>query len=292
MNPFSEFDAQVQTDVPLSTITWSHLGGPAQYLIAPQTVDALTGVVKRAREEQLPIRILGSGSNLLVHDRGVPGVVLRLTAPVFTEANTQGNRLKAAGGMKLGDLISFAVGKGLSGLESLVGIPGTVGGALRGNTGARNGDIGQWTKQATVMTTSGEIIVHSKEDLVFSYRKSSLDELVILSAEFHLSEEDPQELTRRLQKQWIVTKASQPVADEGLCLIFKDPPGMDAAMLIEQAQLKGTRVGEVEVSDRHANFFLFHENASFEDTLRLIELVTQQVSDRSGIELEVQPTIW
>src|SRR5581483_2828101 len=201
-------------------------------------------------------------------------------------------RLQAGGGVKLGHLISTAVREGLAGLETLVGIPGTVGGALHGNAGSRGGDIGQWTCRATLMTTKGEIVERSREELVFAYRESSLDELVILAGEFQLEPDDPEELTKRMQKQWIVKKAAQPLGHQSAGCIFKNPRGMSAGMLIDQAGLKGTRVGGAEVSDRHANFIVAEPGATTQDVLRLIELVRSRVVDRLGVELELEIEVW
>ncbi|HKD38446.1 MAG TPA: UDP-N-acetylmuramate dehydrogenase, partial [Pirellulales bacterium] len=219
-------------------------------------------------------------------------VVVRLSAPPFNEIRVQGKTVTAGGGARLGHVISTVVRDGLAGLEPLVGIPGTIGGALHGNAGSRGGDIGQWTCRATVMSRSSEIIERQREDLVFSYRQSSLDELVILGCQFQLEEEDPQELTKRMQKLWIVKKASQPLGHQSAGCIFKNPRGISAGMLIDQAGLKGTRVGGAEVSDRHANFIVTESDATSADVLRLIELVRSRVAERLGVELETEIEVW
>ena len=249
--------------------------------------------MRRCHETGVAVRVLGGGSNLLVRDDGVSGLVLRLAAASFNEIAMLGSGVvSAGGGAKLGHLISTVVAGGLAGLETLVGIPGTVGGALHGNAGSRGGDIGQWACGATVMTRTGEIVDRQREDLVFSYRDSSLDELVILNGQFQLDEDDPQELTKRMQKQWIVKKAAQPLGAQSAGCIFKNPRGMSAGMLIEQAGLKGTRIGGVEVSDRHANFMIADADATSADVLRLMELVRSRVAERLGVELETEIEIW
>jgi UDP-N-acetylmuramate dehydrogenase len=192
----------------------------------------------------------------------------------------------------LPNAITISVGAGLAGLEPLVGIPGTVGGALHGNSGTHGGDIGQWTTRATVVTRSGDVRQRERNDLVFAYRQSSLDELVILEAEFELEEEDPIELTKRMQKQWIVKKANLPMAHENTGCIFKNPRGMSAGMLIDQCGLKGQRIGGAEVSQRHANFFIAHREATTKDVLQLIDLVRNRVAERMGVELETEIEIW
>jgi len=286
------FEHFVKRSEPLAQHTWFHLGGPAECLAEPESVEELQLLVRRAQDEGLPIRLLGGGSNILVRDEGVSGFVVRLAAEAFNAISVTKQNVSAGGGAKLGHVISSAVREGLAGLEPLVGIPGTIGGALHSNAGSRGGDIGQWTCQATVMTRTGDILTRQREELVFAYRESSLDELVILDARFELEQEDPEELTKRMQKQWIIKKASQPLGHQSAGCIFKNPRGMSAGMLIEQAGLKNTRIGGAEVSQRHANFIVADEGATSRDVLALIELVRERVQERMGVELETEIEIW
>jgi UDP-N-acetylmuramate dehydrogenase len=282
----------VREQVPLAARTWLKLGGAAQYFAEPGSVEELLAIVRRCRDEGLGVRLLGSGSNVLVRDEGVTGMVIALAHPSFCEIRLDGRRVTLGGGAMLAAAITATVGAGLAGLDPLVGIPGTVGGALHGNAGTHGGDIGQWACQATVMTRGGEILYRPREDLVFAYRQSSLDELAILEAQFELEEEDPHELTKRMQKQWIVKKARLPLVHENTGCIFKNPRGMSAGMLIDQAGLKGERIGGAEVSQRHANFFIAHESATSRDVLQLIDLVRNRVAERLGVELETEIEIW
>jgi UDP-N-acetylmuramate dehydrogenase len=286
------FEKLMRQSEPLAPHTWLRTGGPAQYYAEPATLDELVKLVRRCRDEGLPIHLLGGGSNLLVRDEGFAGLVVRLSGDEFSRIDIKGRAIHAGAAAKLGHVVSQAVSTGLGGMETLVGIPGTVGGALHGNAGGRGGDIGQWTARATVLTHAGEVLQRQREDLVFAYRESSLDELVILSAEFELESEDPQELTRRMQKQWIMKKASQPLGHQSAGCIFKNPRGMSAGMLIDQAGLKGTRVGGAEVSDRHANFIVTDERATSSDVLKLIDIVRARVVERLGVELETEIVIW
>jgi UDP-N-acetylmuramate dehydrogenase len=171
-------------------------------------------------------------------------------------------------------------------------VPGTLGGALHGNAGTHGGDVGQWAVAATVVSINGEVHERGRDDLVFGYRESSLDELVILEASFQLEEDDPRELARRMQKQWIVKKASQPMGHQCAGCVFKNPRGANAGELIEQAGLKGTRIGGAVVSDRHANFIIAEPESTSQDVLRLIELVRSQVRDRLEVDLELELEIW
>ncbi|MCH2114231.1 MAG: UDP-N-acetylmuramate dehydrogenase [Pirellulales bacterium] len=292
MTLVSGFEKIVRQQEPLADRTWLRLGGAAEFYSEPKSVDELAALVRRCREEEVPVRVLGGGSNLLIRDDQVAGMVVGLTGGGFTDIQVQGHRLQAGGGAKLAHAISETVRAGLAGLEPLVGIPGTVGGALHGNSGSRGGDIGQWADRATVMTRAGEILQRNREDLVFAYRQSSLDELVILNAEFQLEEDDPEQLTKRMQKQWIVKKASQPLSHQNVASLFKNPRGMSAGTLIDQAGLKGTRVGAVEVSQRHANFVVADQGATSQDVLRLIDMIRSRVAERLGVELETELEIW
>lgn len=286
------FEEIVRQHEPLAPHTWLGLGGPAEYFATPRSRDELAALVLRCARENAPVRLLGGGSNVLVREEGVPGVVVQLGHAAFSEIKVGGRTVTAGAGAKLGHAISVSVREGLGGLETLVGIPGTIGGALHGNAGGRGGDIGQWTSQATVMTRAGDLIQRPRNDLVFAYRQSSLDELVILEAQFQLEPDDPEKLTKRMQQQWIVKKAAQPMSHQSAGCIFKNPRGMSAGMIIEQAGLKGTRIGNAEVSERHANFIVAEPGARSDDVLRLIELVKSQVAERLGVEMELEIQIW
>jgi UDP-N-acetylmuramate dehydrogenase len=286
------FEKIVRQAEPLAMHTWLQLGGPAEYFAEPRDRDELVELVRRCHEEEVPLRVLGRGSNVLVRDEGVPGVVVQLSAPAFRQIDVAGRQITAAGGARLGRVVTTAVHEGLAGLEVLVGIPGSVGGALHGNAGAHGGEVGQWTARATVVTDTGEVCQRHREDLVFAYRQSSLDELVILEATFELEEEDPRELSKRLQKLWIVKKAHQPMGHQSAGCVFKNPRGMSAGELIEDAGLKGTRIGGAVVSDRHANFVIAEHDCTSQDVLRLIDVVRDQVRDRFAVDLELELEIW
>jgi UDP-N-acetylmuramate dehydrogenase len=282
----------VREQVPLAERTWLKVGGAAQFFAEPTSFDELQGLIVRCNNEGLHARLLGGGSNVLVRDEGVSGMVVSLISDAFTNIKIAGRRVTVGGGANLANAITVTVGAGLAGLEPLVGIPGTIGGGLHGNAGSHGGDIGQWACAATVMSRSGEILQRDRNDLVFAYRQSSLDELVILQAEFELDEEDPVEVTKRMQKQWIVKKANLPMAHENTGCIFKNPRGMSAGMLIDQCGLKGEHVGGVEVSQRHANFFVAKPGATAKEVLQLMDLVRNRVAERMGVELETEIEIW
>lgn len=286
------FEHIIRENESLAPYTWLRLGGRAAYFAEPTSVEELAALVRSCHEADLPIRMLGGGSNLLVRDEGVPGLVLALGAAAFGRIEVSGRKLTAGGGAKLGHAISTAVREGLAGLEMLVGIPGTIGGALHTNAGTHGGDIGQCTANARVLTRSGEIISRQKSDLRFGYRTSSLDELVILEATFELEPGDPRYLTKQMQQAWILKRAEQPLSDQPTGQIFKNPGGVSSASLIEDAKLGSAKVGEAEISDRNANFIVAGPQATSRDVLDLIELVRKGVAERMGVELELALEVW
>jgi UDP-N-acetylmuramate dehydrogenase len=292
MATFAGLEHIVREQEPLAAHTWLRLGGAAQFFAEPTTVEELASLVRRCQERSLPVRVLGGGSNVLVRDEGVPGLVISLAPAVFGRIEVRGRRVTAGGGARLGHVISAAVREGLAGLEQLVGIPGTVGGALHTNAGTHGGDIGQCTDSATVLNRRGEIITRTRKDLRFGYRESSLDELAILEATFELELGDAQRLTKQMQQAWILKRAAEPLSEQNAGMMFKSPGGVSAADLIEQAGVQSLRVGECEISERNANFLVASSRATSREALDLIEQVRQAVLDRMGVDLELAMEVW
>ncbi len=286
------FEKIARADEPLAMHTWFQLGGPAEYFAEPRSVDELVALIHRCHQHGVPVRILGGGSNLLVRDEGVPGMVVRLSEPAFCQIEIRDQIVLAGAGAPLGRVITAAIREGLAGIENLVAIPGTLGGAVRGNAGAPGGDIGQWVRATDVLTQTGELRTRTRDDLIFGHRHSNIDELVILNVYLELQREDPRPLARRLQTLWILRRGRQPMGHQCAGRIFKDPRGTTAAELIEQAGLKGTRIGGAVVSERKANFIVAEPECTSADVLRLIDLVRSQVAQRLGIELELEIEIW
>lgn len=277
----------------MAPYTRPRIGGVVEFFAEPTSADELIGLIKRFVEDGRPIRLLGGGSNILVRDEGVAGLVIALTAPVFCTIEPLGEgRVQVGSGTRLSHLISTAAREGWSGPEALVGIPGSVGGALHENSGQQGSDIGTWVRAADVITRKGDVIQRSENDLQFAYRASSLNELVILKATFQFEQDDPNLLTKKMQKNWIVTKSRQPGIDENTAYVFRDHGGESASTLIERAGLKGTRIGGVEVANRDPNFFITQAGASSDDFLRLIDLVKDQVRERLDVELQTGLNIW
>ena len=292
MSSIDDFNDILEHNKPLAPLTWLKVGGPAQYFLEPRSPNELVAIIRCCHENEIPVHLLGGGSNLLIRDEGVSGAVLHLSGDAFSQIAVEGTEVSAGAGALLSNVISQSVKAGLAGLENLTGIPGTIGGALKGNAGGRNGDIGQFVQSVRVVTTKGEIFTRTDDELSFGYRTSSINELAILDATFLLAEDEPEEITRRMRTLWIMKKATQPLSFQSAGCIFKNPRGLAAGALIEQAGLKGTKIGHASISDRHANFIVTEEEATFEDVHRLIELAKSRVTEQFGVELELEIQIW
>ncbi len=292
MNWYEEFGEQVRLNVPLAPLTWFGVGGPAQFYVTPRDVAQLQAIVARLRENEIPIHVLGSGANLLVHDAGVEGAVICLNSPEFKKAEIDGTTVRAQAGKDVQKLVLECAHAGLSGLECLAGIPGSVGGEIKMNAGGAFGDIGSAVHCVTVMDTNGQVYVRERDDLVFGYRKSNISARFILSATFELSQDDPTRVANKVKEIWMFKKNSQPLADHSAGCIFKNPRGLSAGALIDQAGLKGSIVGGAEVSSKHANFITAKKGSKAADILTLIEQVRTRVQDKFDVTLETEVVIW
>jgi UDP-N-acetylmuramate dehydrogenase len=292
MAALAEFTDIVKREEPLAPYTHLRLGGPAEWLVQPRDRAELSAVVRCCFDEGVPLKVLGSGCNLLVRDEGVRGAVLRLSGPAFTSVSVVGRRVCSGTGAAVSALISEAARHDLAGLETLVGVPGTVGGALRTNAGHRTGEIGQFVHHVEVLDIRGGIEIRERDELRFGEHASNLDDPVLLSVEFDLEPDAPDAILKRMRKAWITRKAAQPLSFQASARLFKNPHGLSAAALIEQAGLARTRVGGAEISDRDANYVVVHPGASARDVLRLLDLVRVRVQERFSVQLEREITVW
>ena len=292
MGAFDDFDEILTEDEPLGTLTSLSVGGPAKWMARSRTVEELSKLIVRCRSEEVPYRIFGGGSNILVGEAGFAGVVIQLTGEEFARIQVRDQQVTAGAGASLTDLIGVSCRESLSGLESLAGIPGTIGGALMGNTGGRTGDIGQHVHLVHVMDTAGNDSARMRADIRFGYRSSNLDDSIILGATFDLVPDSPDSIVRRIKKIWIAKKASQPFAFQRAGYAFRNPRGLSAVVLIENSGLGATKVGGAELCDRDPSFVIAHEGAPSRDVLRLIDLVRSKVEQRTGVVLDLQIDIW
>lgn len=292
MNWWRAFADQMELDTPLGPMTWYRLGGKARYLFRPDDVDGLSRLVRRARDAEVPLKVLGAGANVLIRDDGFDGVVVRLDREAFRSVERNGSRVRAGAGVDLMNLARRCSESGLSGMEGLAGIPASVGGALRMNAGGRFGEIGQVVHGATVLSPAGEVEQWSREQIGFGYRASKLGDRIVLTADFDLIPADPLETRRRFDECFAYKRATQPLSEKSAGCVFKNPPGHSAGALIDRAGLKGARCGAAQVSQRHANFIVADRGARASDVIRLIDLVRDRVLAEFDTELEVEIDIW
>ena len=293
---YDEFGEQVRHNVPLAPFTWFALGGPAKYFVQPRDRAQLQVLVARLRENDIPLYVLGSGANLLIKDEGVDGAVIALHAPEFKKCAIEkkdGRGIVTAGaGKDVQKLLLEATHAGLSGLECLAGIPGSVGGEVKMNAGGTFGDIGSAVESVTVMDSHGKVAVLEKDELTFEYRRSSISAKFILEVAFALTEDDRERIMTKVKEIWMFKKNSQPLADKSAGCIFKNPRGLSAGALIDQAGLKGTVIGGAEVSAKHANFITARKGAKAADVLELIKLIKERVREKFDVVLETEVVIW
>ncbi len=293
MNIFSGLESIVETDYRLAPHTWYGIGGPAEFFICPETIEQLSEVVKRCTENELPVRVLGFGSNLLVSDQGVKGAVIKFDAPPFKQSEFgEDGELTAWAGADLGALVLDCVKRGYGGLETLSGIPGSVGGAIRMNAGGNFGDLGSVVEEVTLMDNQGGVFTKVKPELVFDYRSTNITARFILNAKIKLVPSDPDQIMRTVQEIWIHKKNNQPLNTRNCGCIFKNPPGQSAGAMIDRAGLKGLAVGGARVSDKHANFILADTDCQSADVERLVEVIRERIREQFNVELETEIEIW
>jgi UDP-N-acetylmuramate dehydrogenase len=292
MNIFNGLEEIVETDYPLAKRTWYGLGGTADYFIRPKTVKQLTEVVRRCTKNNIRIYAMGFGSNLLISDKGLRGAVIKLEAEQFAQIEFDGDEVTAWAGAELSKLVLTCVEKGLSGIEALTGIPGSVGGAVKMNAGGNFGDFGSSVETVTLMDSDGNVFEKSKPELVFDYRRTNITAKFILSARLKLNESDSEQIMRTVKEIWIYKKNNQPLNTKNSGCIFRNPQGNSAGALIDRAGLKGLQIGGAVVSEKHANFIIAEKECTSSDVMRLIEDIKQKVKEQFDIELELEVEIW
>ncbi|TWU06346.1 UDP-N-acetylmuramate dehydrogenase [Stieleria varia] len=282
----------VRADEPLAPLVWLGIGGPARFLAEPVEIEQLKQIYQWAAEDGLSVKILGGGSNLLVREAGFDGIVVSLEAPATSGLAIEGNLLTVGAGARLSHAVIKAVGSGLGGLEHLVGIPGTVGGAVVGNASAGGRDIGSVVQCVRVLDPDGSIRTVSQAEAGFSHRKSALGGLSVLDVVFELEQRDIKLLTKRMQKLWIARNSALPVEHRRIAVPFVDPDGSPVRELIQNVGLAGIREGNVSLDHAQPNYLIAHAEATSDECLRLIERVREQVLLQTGIDLQLNLKIW
>jgi UDP-N-acetylmuramate dehydrogenase len=286
--PLPDVQSAILSKVDLSDMTTYRVGGPAEWFAAPQNLEQLQALQEWARQEKLPITVLGAGSNLLISDRGLPGFVLstRHLRQQTLDANT--GLVIVEAGKPLPRLCWQVAEKGLSGLEWAVGVPGTVGGAVVMNAGAHDGTVADSLVSADVMDRDGTLKTLSRDQLQYSYRSSILQgsQMIVLQATFQLTPgADPEQVARVTQSHRDHRLKTQPYDQPSCGSVFRNPLPKKAGWLIEQSDLKGFHVGGAQVSQKHANFIVNCGNATANDIYTLIAVIQQRILDKWDISL-------
>ena len=278
---------RVRRRFPLAPLTSFRLGGPAALYLEAQSHEDLSAVSRSVRETSLPFLVIGKGSNLLVSDRGFPGLVVRLGRG-FRWAARDGDRITAGGAMPLPALSGVALSHSLAGLEFGVAIPASLGGSVRMNAGAHGHSLDEVLESTEVyLVQDDRLRVIPADQAGFRYRDSALpDRSLVVGATVRLRSGDPAEIRAHMDEARRWRRATQPLAEPNCGSVFKNPPDDHAARLVEAAGGKGLAVGGARVSEKHANFIVAGEGATARDVRRLIDLITDRVRDRFGVTLD------
>ena len=279
---------------PMKNHTSFRIGGPVEAMAFPKNAEELSGILKVSKLLDLNIRILGAGTNILAPDEGISGLVICLKDCIDGMELLPGDRIRVAAGVSMARAAMFAAGKGLSGLEFAHGIPGTVGGGVYMNAGAYGGEICQVCESVDVMDMDGNIHTYTGDEMNFSYRHSRLEDEggIVLSAVFVLTPKPENEIREKMQELIAKRRASQPLDKPSAGSAFKRPVGGYAAALIDGAGLKGYRVGDAAVSEKHAGFVVNVGDATAADVQELLRQVSDKVFENSGIRIEPEVRIW
>jgi len=284
-----ELGSKIIQNEPLANHTTFKIGGEADYFFIAQNSNSLVKAVKIAHDFNLPFFILGGGSNLLISDKGFRGLAIKVQSSKF---KVQSNKIIADAGMSLSKLVDLSIKKELSGLEWAIGIPGTVGGAVRGNAGAFGKEMSDVVRSVKVLLISNNITVEQYNNIAirFAYRDSIFkhNKDIILSVEFELKNGNKEKSRNVIQGYLLERKESQPLDCLSAGCIFKNPREKLAGELIDLAGLKGKRIGDARVSEKHANFIINLGNAKAEDMMRLIKIIQKKVLGKFGTKLELE----
>jgi UDP-N-acetylmuramate dehydrogenase len=294
---FSQICPAVHFDEPMARHTSIRIGGPADAFAYPQTIDELEAVVIFAKKAKLPLFALGAGSNLLVRDKGVRGIVVHLSQG-FSKMEVEGEQegkviLYAEAGVGLPRLVDFAAEEGLTGLEAVSGVPGNVGGGLVMNAGTHEGDISQAVESVAFMDKDGKLATWPKEKIRYAYRESHFPRgAIVLSARFGLTRQASELVRGKIQKHRAYRLETQPLNVPNIGSVFKNheegKKKLFAAKMIEEAGLKDVRVGGARISPKHANWIVNEGGATARDVLALIGLMKDKVKDKFGVSMETE----
>ena len=279
----------VLLDEPMSAHTTWRIGGAADFMVSPSSEDELIALMRFIHENGLPWMVIGNGSNLLVSDKGIRGIVIRLGAE-YSDCKWTENGVTAMAGAMLTSIAMSAAKRGLMGIEFLAGIPGSVGGALRMNAGAYGDSIGHYVTKATLIEYNGNMWELNSDEMSFAYRDSSIANLpaVVSRVELVLASGNGAASEARIRELLALRALKQPLEYPSCGSVFKNPQGDHAGRLIEAAGLRGSRIGQAQVSEKHGNFIINLGGASAADVCALIDLVRGRIWEEFGIDLATE----
>ena len=281
------YSGEIRWEESMTRHTSLGIGGPAEAMVFPSRKEEVIDLIKRVEGEGIAYVPLGCGSNLLVRDGGLRGIVINLTR--FSDCrDLDGDRIWAEGGMSYPRLSTRAQERGLSGLEFAIGIPGTVGGAVVMNAGIPDAETKDQLEEVTLVGEGGKVVTLPREAIAFGYRTAKLPRGVVIAASFRLRRSTPEEVGERVRRLLARRRETQPLSFPNVGSIFRNPPGRHAGRLIEEAGLKGATRGGAQISERHANFIINRGGASAADVLALIELARRAVFEKFGVSLETE----
>ena len=283
-----------ESEATLARYTTIGLGGPAEFLVRPRTADEILDVLKLADANALSVKVLGAGSNLLVNDTGVRGVVLHTAALDHVRfSDGEDGLLDAGAGCHFPGLVRQTAAKGLRGLEAGVGIPGSLGGVLTMNAGAYQFSIGPLVEEVVAVSLERGKVLMPRESIDFRYRASSFGRgLIVAGARLALTPDEPAAIRADMDERMRFRKETQPVGVKSAGCIFKNPEGGSAGKLLDELGLKGFSVGGARVSEVHANFIVHDGGANADDVMGLIDAVRARVHDKTEIDLEPEVMTW
>lgn len=289
-----EAGIELRENEPLAAHTSFRIGGPARWMAFPKTVEEVRTLLRLAREADIPVRLLGAGTNVLAPDRGVDALVLCLKDALRGVRLPEGNCIEAMAGETLASVAVFARKNGLTGLEFAHGIPGTLGGGVYMNAGAYGGELRQVVRQVTFLHADGRLETFENGDCAFGYRTSVFENMpgVIVSARLALQPGEPAAIEAKMRELMEKRRASQPLELPSAGSTFKRPAGHFAGALIQDAGLKGRGVGGAKVSEKHVGFVVNFDHATAADVRATIALVQKTVYETSGVRLEPEVRIW
>lgn len=284
-------DSTIKESEPLSAYTYTKTGGPADILVFPKKKSEVIELIHWVNERSLPLTVLGNGSNIIIKDGGIRGVVMILTE--MNKIQVEGTMIRAQGGARLIDTSFAAHEHELTGLEFACGIPGSIGGAVYMNAGAYDGEVREVIEAVVVLTREGDVKILENEELDFGYRHSSIQEshAIVLEVIFHLEKGKGAAIKERMDELTLLRESKQPLEHPSCGSVFKRPAGYFTGKLIQEADLQGKRWGGAQISEKHAGFIVNIDQATATDYIELIEHIQEVIFEKHGVELATEVRI-